>query len=69
MVERPVIVGFDGDYVLCLMVKQGAPIKPGDRVVTTMDEFRVPVGTRYMGRTVNALAAPIDGLGSIKEDL
>ena len=63
-----VIVGYDPDYVLVLVVKAGAPIKPGDKVMTTLDEFRVPVGTRFIGRIVNALAIPIDDKGPIKED-
>jgi F-type H+-transporting ATPase subunit alpha len=63
-----VIVGFDPDYVLVLLVKAGAPVKPGDRVTTTLDEFRVPVGERFIGRTVNALAVPADGGAPIKED-
>jgi F-type H+-transporting ATPase subunit alpha len=64
-----VIVGFDPDYVLALIIKSGAPIKPGDRVTTTMDEFKVPVGSNYLGRRVNALAEPIDGQGPIKESM
>lgn len=63
-----VIVGYDPDYVLVLLVREGAPIKPGDPVVTTFDEFRVPVGDQFVGRRVNALAAAVDGKGPIKED-
>ena len=62
-----VIVGFDPDYVLVLVVKEGKPIKPGDAVVSTIDEFRVPVGDAFLGRRVNALGKPIDGSGPIKE--
>jgi len=63
-----VIVGYDPDYVLVLVVREGAPVKPGDPVVTSLDEFRVPVGDRFVGRRVNALAQPFDGQGPIKED-
>ncbi len=62
-----VIVGFDPDYVLVLLVHEGAPIKPGDNVVTTLDEFRVPVGENFIGRRVNALGKPIDGGAAVKE--
>jgi F-type H+-transporting ATPase subunit alpha len=65
--SQGVIVGFDPDYVLVLAVKEGAPIKPGDRVVTTLDSFKVPVGDAFVGRKLNALAQPIDGRGSVKE--
>jgi F-type H+/Na+-transporting ATPase subunit alpha len=64
---RGVIVGYDPDYVLVLLVEEGAPIKPGDKVITTLDEFRVPVGDAFIGRRVNALAQPFDGGGPIKE--
>jgi len=37
-------VGFDPDYVLVLVVNEGNPIKPGDEVTTTLDEFKIPVG-------------------------
>jgi len=61
-----VIVGFDPDYVLALMVHEGSSVKPGDVAETTMDEFRVPVGDGFMGRRVNALGLPADGLGLIR---
>ena len=65
---RGVIVGFDVDYVLVLVVKQEAQIKPGDRVMTTLDAFRVPVGEQFVGRRLNALAEPTDGRGPVRED-
>ncbi len=66
---KGVIVGFDPDYVLVLIVQVRQNIKPGDRVMTTMDEFRVPVGENMIGRSVNALAEPRDGHGAIKADM
>jgi len=66
--SKGTIVGFDADYVLVLLVKQGAPIKPGDAVTTTMDDFRVPVGDGFVGRRLNALAEPVDNGGPIRED-
>ncbi len=65
---RGVIVGFDPDYVLVLIVKAIGKVKPGDKVTTTLDAFKVPVGMEFIGRRVNALAEPIDGHGGIKED-
>lgn len=65
---RGVIVGFDPDYVLVLIVKARGKVKPGDKVTTTLDAFKVPVGMGFLGRRVNALAEPIDGQGAIKED-
>ena len=65
---KGVIVGFDPDYVLVLIVQMHGKVKPGDKVTTTMDEFKVPVGEGLIGRRVNALIEPIDGQGIIKED-
>ena len=65
---KGVIVGFDPDYVLVLIVQMHGKVKPGDQVTTTMDEFKVPVGEGLLGRRVNALGEPIDGQGTIKED-
>ncbi len=67
-VAKGVIVGFDPEYVLVLLVQMHGRIKPGDKVTTTMDEFRIPVGDGLLGRRVNALVEPIDGQGVIKED-
>ena len=65
---RGVIVGFDSSYVLVLLVSRQGPIKPGDRVMTTMDEFRVPTGMEFIGRHVNALAEPVDRKGLLQAD-
>ncbi len=65
---KGVIVGFDPDYVLVLIVQMHGKVKPGDQVTTTMDEFKIPVGEGLIGRRVNALGEPIDGHGIIKED-
>lgn len=65
---QAVVVGFDPTYVLALVVKFGAPIKPGDKVIASLDEFKVPVGMNFVGRRVNALCGAIDGAGPIKEN-
>ena len=65
--SKGVVVGFDDEFVLVLLVEEGAPIKPGDRVSSAIDEFKVPVGENFVGRRVNAFCRPIDGLGMIKE--
>jgi len=67
-VAKGVIVGFDPVYVLVLIVQMHGKVKPGDRVTTTMDEFKVPVGEDLLGRRVNSLVEPIDGHGPINPD-
>lgn len=63
------IVGYDSDYVLGLVVREGRTVKPGDPVITTMDEFRVPVGDNFIGRRVSAMCTPIDGQGPVRESM
>lgn len=41
-------------------------IKEGQKVFKTNKIFSIPVGNAYLGRTVNALGLPIDGLGKIE---
>ncbi|MCR4618727.1 MAG: F0F1 ATP synthase subunit alpha [Lachnospiraceae bacterium] len=42
-------------------------IRVGSRVARTVRSAGVPVGEGFLGRVVNALGEPIDGLGSIEE--
>jgi len=67
-VSHGIIVGFARGYVLVLLVNEGGPIKPGDNVSITFDEFKTPVGEDFLGRRVNALAQPADGGGPIRAD-
>jgi F-type H+-transporting ATPase subunit alpha len=67
--SRGVILGFDPSYVLVLLIQVAGNIKPGDKVVTTMEEFRVPVGESMLGRRVNALCEPRDGQGKIQSEM
>ncbi|MEI6514743.1 MAG: F0F1 ATP synthase subunit alpha [bacterium] len=60
------LVGFDGTYELVMIVKEGAKIKPGDKLYSTIEVCTVPVGDQFLGRMVNGLAEPTDGLGPIK---
>ena len=62
------IVGFDNGYELIMIVKEGAKIKPGDKLYSTIESCTVPVGDQFLGRMVNGLGEPVDGLGPIKAD-
>ncbi len=66
---RGVIVGFDPDYVLVLLVHVRGKVKPGDQVTTILEPFKIPVGSAFMGRRVNAICEPLDGNGQIRGDL
>lgn len=43
-------------------------ITQGTKVVRTKKKAGVPVGSGFLGRVVNALGDPIDGLGPVKEE-
>lgn len=64
--SQGVIVGFDNDYELALIVKSMEKPKPGDQVYSTIDSCSVPVGDAFLGRVVNGLAEPADGRGPIE---
>lgn len=62
------IVGFDTGYELVMIVKEGAKLKPGDKLYSTIESCTVPVGDQFLGRMVNGLGEPLDGFGPIKAD-
>ncbi|MBE5825427.1 MAG: F0F1 ATP synthase subunit alpha [Butyrivibrio sp.] len=55
------------DHVGCILFGSDKGIREGSRAVRTYKEAGVPVGEGFIGRVVDALGAPIDGLGDIKE--
>ncbi len=52
----------------CILFGKDTGIKEGTKVVRTKKRAGVPVGDGFIGRVVDALGAPIDGKGDIKED-
>ncbi len=53
-------------YVGCVILGSGDHIQAGDTVYETGRVVDVPVGHELLGRVVNALGQPIDGLGSLE---
>ena len=56
------------DEIGVILFGRDTEIKEGSRVVRTGKRAGVPVGDAFKGRIIDALGAPIDGLGPIKED-
>lgn len=54
------------DCIGCVLLGKDILIDEGDSVKRTGKVVSVPVGDSLLGRTVNALGRPIDGLGEIK---
>lgn len=56
------------DEIGCILFGREDEIREGTRVVRTGKKAGIPVGNGFCGRIVDALGAPIDGAGSIKEE-
>jgi len=56
-------------YVGCVILGPGTNIQAGDLVYETGRVVDVPAGDALLGRVVNALGQPIDGLGPIETDI
>lgn len=59
------VVGFRGERVLMMPLGELTGIKSGNLVRATGKCLRVPVGESLLGRVVDALGRPIDGLGPV----
>jgi F-type H+-transporting ATPase subunit alpha len=55
------------DHIGCMLFGNDTGIRQGTRAVRTYKEAGIPVGEGFIGRVIDALGAPIDGLGDIKE--
>ncbi|MCL2579659.1 MAG: flagellar protein export ATPase FliI [Oscillospiraceae bacterium] len=59
------VVGFRENRVLLMPYEDLAGISPGSMVEGTKTKLKIPVSGELIGRTVDALGRPIDGLGSL----
>lgn len=59
------VVGFREDRVLLMPLGRMDGIAPGARVVATGERLQVAVGPELIGRVVDGLGRPIDGLGPL----
>ena len=60
------VMNLEEENVGCVLLGNDTEIKEGDLVKRTKSVVEVPVGDALLGRVVNALGQPIDGLGDIK---
>lgn len=61
-----VVFNLEEDNVGCVILGQSTLVKEGDLVERTKRILDVPVGTELLGRVVNPLGEPIDGVGNIE---
>src|SRR3989338_8083150 len=65
---RGFVMGFTEDKVHVLVLGSPKGIRRGDEIYTRGESFLLPAGERFLGRVVNALCEPQDGLGAIEPD-
>ncbi len=59
------VVGFRGDKVLLMPLGELDGIAPGNLVRNSNACLQVPIGEQLLGRVIDGLAQPIDGLGTL----
>lgn len=62
------VMNLEEENVGCVLLGSDKEIKEGDLVKRTKRVVEVPVGDNLLGRVVDALGQPIDGLGDIKSN-
>lgn len=60
------VVGFNGDKVFLMPITHFSGIEPGARVKPVVGSAAIPIGDELLGRVVNGLGQPIDGLGEVQ---
>jgi flagellum-specific ATP synthase len=59
------VVGFRDGRLLSVPLGETTGIRPGDRIVSTGSALTIPVGDGLLGRVVDGLGRPLDGLGPL----
>ncbi len=62
------VLNLEKDYVGAILFDDSSKVKEKDQVKLTKRILEVPVGDAVIGRVLNALGQPIDGLGALKTD-
>ncbi|HEX3102545.1 MAG TPA: FliI/YscN family ATPase [Pyrinomonadaceae bacterium] len=62
-------VGFRDDNVLLMPLGQMPPVRVGDSIIAAGVSSEIGVGKQLLGRTIDALGRPLDGLGEVKTDI
>lgn len=63
---KGMVQNINHDSIGCILFGSDAEIEQGTKVKRTKRKAGVPVGDNFVGRVVNALGEPIDGLGDIE---
>lgn len=63
--NQGIILNINEDFVSIFVLSQAIVISEGEIVKRTGQALKIPVGAGMLGRVINALGIPIDGLGDI----
>lgn len=63
-----IVLGFTTDYAQVIILSDYNKLKKGDLVKVIDDAIKVPVTKRLLGRVINPLGRPMDGLGDVLAD-
>jgi F-type H+-transporting ATPase subunit alpha len=66
--NKGIIMQLDEDSVAIFLLQSNIPVAELEVAKRTGGPYTTPVGMRLLGRTINAIGVPIDGLGEIKAD-
>ena len=66
---KALVLNLEEDNVGAVLLGESSEIKEGDTVKRTNEIASIQVGDKIVGRVVNTLAEPIDGLGPIQGEL
>ncbi|SHO55858.1 flagellar protein export ATPase FliI [Vibrio quintilis] len=59
------VVGFSGEHLFLMPSEQTAGVLPGAKVTPMTEEAGIPVGMELLGRVIDGVGLPLDGLGPI----
>ncbi len=59
------VVGFAGDIIYLMPTEQLQGVMPGARVTPCADLNQIPFGEQLLGRVIDGLGTPLDGLGPL----
>ena len=65
---RGMVQNLDRDEIGCILFDDDAAIQQGGKVFRTGRVAGISAGEKFLGRVVDALGSPIDGLGPIESD-
>ena len=61
--ELGIALNLEENYVGIVLLGQGTEVKEGCTVLTTGEIAQVPVGYQFLGKVIDGLSRPIDGIG------